>query len=73
MSACVMLDANRDQVFAEPGGSEAALEGFAFSARVARVFDDMVTRSVPAYGMLQSLVAELTLRLSVHRMADGTG
>lgn len=61
MSACVTLE--RDEVFAEPNGGEAALEGFAFSARVARVFDDMVTRSVPGYRLLQSLVAELTLRL----------
>lgn len=64
MASSVMKEHNRDQVFAAADGAEAALEGFAFSARVARVFDDMVTRSVPAYGMLQALVAELTLRLS---------
>lgn len=60
----VSLDTCRDQVFAAPNGAEASLEGFAFSERVARVFDDMVTRSVPAYPMLQGLVAELALRLS---------
>lgn len=33
---------------------------FKFSANVARVFDDMVNRSVPFYGEIQRMMAELT-------------
>ena len=45
----------RDQVFADkrPPGD------FAFSPQVAQVFDDMVSRSVPFYGEMQRMTAEL--------------
>ena len=45
-----------DQVFREEL-KEAS--DFKFSARVANVFDDMVNRSVPFYGEIQRMVAEL--------------
>lgn len=63
MSNPASIDLPRDRVFADASGAETSLEGFDFSPRVARVFDDMVTRSVPAYAVLQSLVAQLALRL----------
>lgn len=46
-------EANKDQVYADPRAQVAA---FAFDARVADVFDDMIRRSVPGYGMTLSLL-----------------
>ncbi|MBD5781344.1 carboxy-S-adenosyl-L-methionine synthase CmoA [Pelagicoccus sp. NFK12] len=45
--------ANKDQVYADPRAQVAA---FAFDERVADVFDDMIRRSVPGYGMTLSLL-----------------
>jgi len=39
-------------------------EGFVFDARVSKVFDDMVSRSVPGYGTIQLLVADLAVRFA---------
>ena len=36
--------------------SEMQIDAFAFDARVAEVFDDMIRRSVPGYGMTLSLL-----------------
>lgn len=47
----------RDQVFVE---DEPPMGDFAFTAKVAEVFDDMVSRSVPFYGEMQRLVCELS-------------
>ncbi len=47
---------NKDEVFKE--GIEKASD-FKFGANVAQVFDDMVNRSVPFYGEIQRMVAEL--------------
>ncbi len=46
----------RDEVFAE---EHEAIADFRFGAEVARVFDDMLSRSVPFYGEIQRMVAEL--------------
>ena len=46
----------RDRVFAE---EREAIADFRFGAEVARVFDDMLSRSVPFYGEIQRMVAEL--------------
>ncbi|KAA3436340.1 carboxy-S-adenosyl-L-methionine synthase CmoA [Rufibacter hautae] len=46
----------RDEVFKEDI-KEAA--DFAFSSKVAKVFDDMVSRSVPFYSEMQRMIAEL--------------
>ena len=45
-----------DRVFAE---EREAIADFRFGAEVARVFDDMLSRSVPFYGEIQRMVAEL--------------
>src|SRR5438477_11409687 len=47
----------KDEVFKEE--IEKASD-FKFSANVANVFDDMVNRSVPFYGEIQRMMAELT-------------
>jgi tRNA (cmo5U34)-methyltransferase len=47
---------NRDEVFKDDI-KEAS--DFAFSSKVAKVFDDMVSRSVPFYGEMQRMIAEL--------------
>lgn len=47
---------NKDQVFKE---QTEKMEDFKFSATVANVFDDMVHRSVPCYGEIQRMIAEL--------------
>lgn len=44
---------NKDQVYASP---RAQIDAFAFDAKVAEVFDDMIRRSVPGYGMTLSLL-----------------
>ncbi|CCM77032.1 tRNA (cmo5U34)-methyltransferase [Rhizobium mesoamericanum STM3625] len=46
----------RDQVFAE---RDQPIGDFAFNAKVADVFDDMVSRSVPYYQEMQRMVCEL--------------
>ena len=46
----------RDQVFADDASGR---HDFAFNERVVRVFDDMVTRSVPFYLEMQRMMAEL--------------
>ncbi len=46
----------RDEVFA---AADTAVGDFAFNAKVAAVFDDMVSRSVPYYGEIQRMVCEL--------------
>jgi tRNA (cmo5U34)-methyltransferase len=47
---------SRDRVFAE---QREAIADFRFGAEVAQVFDDMLSRSVPFYGEIQRMVAEL--------------
>jgi tRNA (cmo5U34)-methyltransferase len=47
-----------DKVFANPLGQ---INDFVFDERVAAVFDDMVSRSVPQYGEIQRMLAELAL------------
>ena len=42
-----------DKVYADP---QARIEAFAFDENVAAVFDDMIRRSVPGYGMTLSLL-----------------
>ncbi|MFO1394088.1 MAG: carboxy-S-adenosyl-L-methionine synthase CmoA [Steroidobacteraceae bacterium] len=49
-------DAPKDRVFAE---KREAIGDFKFGAEVAQVFDDMLSRSVPFYGEIQRMVAEL--------------
>jgi tRNA (cmo5U34)-methyltransferase len=46
----------RDQVFAT---EKAEIPDFKFNSEVANVFDDMVSRSVPFYGEMQRMSAEL--------------
>ncbi|MDF3076404.1 MAG: methyltransferase [Sphingobacteriaceae bacterium] len=47
---------NKDEVFAE---EITKASDFKFGAKVASVFDDMVSRSVPYYGEIQRMIAEL--------------
>ena len=47
---------NRDRIFDQ---TETAVGDFAFTASVANVFDDMVSRSVPFYEELQRMTCEL--------------
>jgi tRNA (cmo5U34)-methyltransferase len=56
LCAHYMLFMGKDEVF--KGEIEKASD-FKFSANVARVFDDMVNRSVPFYGEIQRMMAEL--------------
>jgi tRNA (cmo5U34)-methyltransferase len=51
-----------DRIFSEP---VAAPTDFAFDARTARVFDDMVSRSVPFYDEIQRMTAELAADFAV--------
>ena len=48
---------------------------FKFGANVAKVFDDMVNRSVPFYGEIQRMMAELSANHAgqMQIQADGTG
>jgi len=46
----------RDEVFARP---DQPIGDFTFNAKVADVFDDMVSRSVPYYEEMQRMVCEL--------------
>ena len=47
-----MADTNRDILFTQKEGSP-----FAFDAEVARVFEDMIQRSVPGYGLTLQMLA----------------
>jgi len=47
---------DKDRIFAE---RREAIADFRFGAEVAQVFDDMLSRSVPFYGEIQRMVAEL--------------
>ena len=49
------MSEQEDQVFNEPN----AMGDFKFSKKVAQVFDDMVSRSVPFYGEMQRMLTEL--------------
>lgn len=55
-------DTRTDTVFAE--NNSFTPESFAFDKRVANVFDDMVSRSVPGYETIQLLVADLALNFN---------
>ncbi|MFO1207329.1 MAG: carboxy-S-adenosyl-L-methionine synthase CmoA [Burkholderiales bacterium] len=50
------IQVGQDRVFAE---QREAIADFSFGAEVAQVFDDMLSRSVPFYGEIQRMVAEL--------------
>ncbi len=47
---------NKDTVFA----NKMKTNDFVFDEKVAEVFDDMLARSVPFYGQIQQMIAELT-------------
>ena len=49
-------DAERDKVFDTPSSR---VEDFKFGKKVVSVFDDMVSRSVPFYGEMQRMIAEM--------------
>jgi len=49
-------DADKDQVFRDP---QTTIADFNFGEKVASVFDDMLDRSVPFYGEVQRMIAEL--------------
>lgn len=51
-----LIDMSKDQVFKE---EIQKVSDFKFGATVANVFDDMVNRSVPFYGEMQRMMAEL--------------
>ncbi|HJU89999.1 MAG TPA: carboxy-S-adenosyl-L-methionine synthase CmoA [Gemmatimonadaceae bacterium] len=51
-----------DQIFAE---AVSRPTDFTFDARTAKVFDDMVNRSVPFYGEIQRMTAELAAEFAV--------
>jgi tRNA (cmo5U34)-methyltransferase len=57
----VLHTENRDEYFRK---EDAAFGDFAFTADVANVFDDMVSRSVPLYEEMQRMVCELALDFS---------
>ena len=52
----VLNKTNPDQVFAD---AEAAINDFKFDQKVVKVFDDMVSRSVPYYVEMQRMTGEL--------------
>ena len=65
----------QDRVFAEP---REVVADFRFGAEVAQVFDDMLSRSVPFYGEIQRMVAELALDIvqpgsNVYNLGCSTG
>ena len=49
----------RDQIYATP---REAVQGFTFDAKVAAVFGDMISRSVPGYGMILEMIGVITRR-----------
>jgi tRNA (cmo5U34)-methyltransferase len=52
-----MMVAPKDELFREKHG---AISDFEFGVETARVFDDMLVRSVPLYAETQRMIAELT-------------
>jgi tRNA (cmo5U34)-methyltransferase len=52
----LLSEPNQDQVFKEEINQ---VSDFKFNNKVAQVFDDMVNRSVPFYGEMQRMIAEL--------------
>mgnify|MGYP003633523235 FL=1 len=50
-----------DRIYAEPSDH---IDGFRFDAVVADVFENMITRSVPGYGLMLDLIAVLTDRFA---------
>src|SRR5262249_6870172 len=52
------MASSRDVLFQE----NSAARDFTFDQKVAAVFDDMVSRSVPFYGELQTMLADLSLQ-----------
>lgn len=67
--------AARDNLFETAGAPGPA--SFMFGAEVVRVFDDMVTRSVPLYAALQQLMATMVLQCRapgpIHDLGCSTG
>ena len=57
------VEATNDQIFAQ----EAEPFDFKFNAAVATVFDDMVSRSVPYYGEMQRMIAELAADFAIEK------
>lgn len=55
-----LINSTSDQIFQ----SNSYPKDFAFDAEVCRVFDDMVSRSIPAYELLTSLICDLALSFS---------
>ncbi len=49
----------RDQIYATP---QEAVQGFTFDDKVAAVFGDMISRSVPGYGMILEMIGVITRR-----------
>ena len=60
-TSIVLHTENRDEYFSN---ENEAFGDFAFTAKVANVFDDMVSRSVPFYEEMQRMVCELALDFS---------
>ena len=56
------IQSGQDRIFVE---RREAIADFRFGADVAQVFDDMLSRSVPFYGEIQRMVAELALDIVV--------
>lgn len=57
------VEATQDRVFAQ----ETEPFDFKFNAAVATVFDDMVSRSVPYYGEMQRMIAELAADFAIEK------
>ncbi len=55
----------KDEIFREQNGQ---IGDFAFGKEVARVFDDMLARSVPMYAEIQRMISEMAADMAV----DGT-
>lgn len=53
---------NKDKVYAKP---QDELEGFKFDAKVADVFENMITRSVPGYPLMLDLIGVLGERYAI--------
>lgn len=52
-----MSSSQKDQIYADP---LAVVDDFAFDASVAKVFPDMLNRSVPGYGSLVQMIGQLS-------------
>lgn len=59
-----MKDKTKDQIFSKKRDS---IEGFQFNQEVARVFDDMVQRSVPIYHEIHKILSDVYLRFIPHK------